>query len=76
MLEGSWERFLDLQTSDLPFSARANADFAAGEVSRAKEVTWVKPKNRLFILEIGGFSFVGMAAMVIFFIKHLASFVT
>lgn len=67
MLEGSWESFLDLQTSDLPFfSARANADFAAGEVSRAKEVTWVKPKNRLFILEI-----VGMAAMVMFFIKHL-----
>lgn len=64
MLEGSWERFLDLQTSDLgksrglevvhvPFSARANADFAAGEVSRAKEVTWVEPTNRLFILEIG-----------------------
>ena len=71
VLEGSWERFLDLQTSDLPFSARANADFVAGEVSRAKEVTWVKPKNRLFILEIGGLSFVGMAAMVMFFIKHL-----
>ena len=65
VLEGSWESFLALQTSDLPFSARANADFAAGEVSRAKEVTWVKHKNRLFILEIGGFSFVGMAVGMI-----------
>ena len=50
-----------------PFSdARANADFAAGEVSRAKEVR-VEPGGSRFSPRLAAIPFFGMAAMVEYF---------